>query len=255
MSTNQVKHCSQVKRRSARHGFTLVELLVVITIILVLAAIVISVTRKVQQSAQASNRLSDVRQAGSMLLNLATENNGRCSFFAGGNSAWEYRPYLILLKELSLTNSKDYNKNETNRVEVLHWDMKKLPPLLPHWNCRAINFQNVTYPDGTSNKWTQEQITNINDGTKANVKSISLASVSMPGSYPLLIDSSSADGREVFRINEGGGDCVGLRESGGRASAFFFDGSARVMGKADLKKAGFTKAYDNSTTPPKSVTL
>ena len=239
---------------SARRGFTLVELLVVIVIIAVLAGIVLSITRKVQQSAQASTRLSNMRQAGSMLIGVAGDNNGRCSFFAGGNSGWEYRPYLILLKELGLPSHKNYEKDPTLRVEILHWDMKKLPPLLPHWDCRAINFQNVTYPDGTATKWTQESVKNI-DGTTANVKSLSLASVARPNFYPLLIDSSTAIGREIFRINEGGGDCVGLREAGGKASAFLFDGSARHMDRADLKKAGFTKAYDNSTTPPKSLTL
>lgn len=81
------------------------------------------------------------------------------------------------------------------------------------------------------------------------MKSLSPVSVSRPGDYPLLIDSSSADGREIFRIAEGSGDCVGLRESGGKANAFFFDGSARLMDKTDLNKAGFKNAYDNSTTP------
>jgi predicted pyridoxine 5'-phosphate oxidase superfamily flavin-nucleotide-binding protein len=71
-----------------------------------------------------------------------------------------------------------------------------------------------------------------------------------------LIDSSTAIGMEIFRIEEKFGDCVGLREAGGtKASAFLFDGSARHLDKADLKKAGFTKAYDNSTPSPKSVTL
>ena len=185
---------------------------------------------------------------------MAGENNGRCSFYAGGNSGWEYRPYLILLREVGLTSQKNYNVNEANRVEIMHWDVKKLRPVLPHWNCRGINFQNVTYPDGTTTKWTQEAVKNI-DGTTANVKTLSLASVARPDLYPLLIDSSSADGREIFRIEEKLGDCVGLRETGGKASAFLFDGSARHMDKADLKKAGFTKAYDNSTTPPKSLTL
>lgn len=240
--------------QSSRRGFTLMEVLVVIVIMAALAVVVFSVTRKIQQSAQGSNRLSNMRQAGSLLLGIANDHNGRCSFYAGGNAGWEYRPYLLLLNELGLTNSKDYDKNPTFRVDIMHWDMKKLPPILPHWNCRAINFQNVTYPDGTATTWTQEAVKNV-DGTTANVKSISMASISRPESYPLLIDSSTADGREIFRINEGNGDCVGLREAGGKASAFMFDGSARLMDKATLKKAGFTKAYDNSSTPPKSLTL
>jgi prepilin-type N-terminal cleavage/methylation domain-containing protein len=241
--------------RPARRGFTLVELLIVIVIIAVLAGITLTITRRVMESAKASNRLSNMRQAGSLLLNLASENNGRCSFYAGGSAGWEYRPYLILLKELGLTSGKNYDVNEVNRVGIMHWDMKKLPPKLPHWNCRGVNFQNVTYPDGTSTRWTQEAVKNI-DGTTANVKFLSLASVARPNLYPLLIDSSTAIGMEIFRIEEKFGDCVGLREAGGtKASAFLFDGSARHLDKADLKKAGFTKAYDNSTPSPKSVTL
>jgi prepilin-type N-terminal cleavage/methylation domain-containing protein len=240
----------QNMNQSSRRGFTLVELLVVIVIIAVLAAVTFSITRKIQQSAQASNRLSNMRQAGSLLLGLAGENNGRCSYFAGGAStAWDYRPYIILRKELNLPD------NNNSYVEIMHWDRKKLPSLMPHWNCRATNFQNVTYPDGTTTKWTEEEYVDPSNTRKANVKSISLAAISRPESYPMLIDSSTASGMEVFRINEGNGDCVGLREAGGKASAFLFDGSARHMDKADLKKAGFTKAYDNSTTPPKSLTL
>jgi hypothetical protein len=88
------------------------------------------------------------------------------------------------------------------------------------------------------------------------VKSLSIAAVARPGSYPLLVDSSRAGGGEIFRIDEGGGDCVGLREAGGtKASAFLFDGSARLMDKADLREAGFSKAIDTSKTPPVSITL
>lgn len=142
-----MKHRLPVMNPSARRGFTLVE---------VLAAIVPSVTRKFQESAHACNRLSNMRQAGSLLLGLAGENNGRCSYFSGGGStAWEYRHYIMIRK------GKDLPDNDDSYVNILHWDFRKLPPLLSHWNCRAINFQNVTYPDGTSTKWTQEKYTNL----------------------------------------------------------------------------------------------
>jgi prepilin-type N-terminal cleavage/methylation domain-containing protein len=254
MNIKLMKTHPQNITRSAHRGFTLVEVLVVMAMIAVLAMVVLTITRRVQQSAQASNRLSNMRQAGSMLLGLASENNGRCSYYAGGSEGWDYRPYLILLKELGLSSGQNYNVNEANRVTMMHWDLKKLPPPLPHWNCRAINFMTVTYPDGTTTRWTEEEIKN-SSGTTARVKSISLASVSRPADYPLLIDSSKADGDEIFRINEANGDCVGLREVGGKASAYFFDGSARLVGKPDLKRFGFKKAYDNSTKPPKAITL
>ncbi|MEO5713762.1 MAG: type II secretion system protein [Luteolibacter sp.] len=241
----------QSRNRSAGRGFTLVELLVVITIIIALAAVVMTVTRKVKEKAQASKHLSDLRQSGAMLLGVASEKNGRCSYFAGGAGNYEFCAYFILSNALDLKAAKPYSEP---LVELMHWDFEKLPPALPHWNCRAVNFQTVIYPDGTQTKWTQESIKDSQDRS-GNVMSISLASVARPESYPLLIDSSTSAGSEIFRINEGNGDCVGLRESGGKAGAFMFDGSARLMDKKDLKNAGFKKAYDNSTKPPKSVTL
>ena len=245
-----MKHPMHPEKAYGRRGFTLVEILVVVVIVAVLAAIVFSVATKVRESAQASNRLSNMRQCGMMLLGIASENNGRCSYFAGGQStAWDHRPYIIIRKQLNLPD------NDNSFVEMMHWDRKKVPSTMPHWNCRATNFHDVTYPDGTSVKWTQEQYVDPYNGRTANLKSISLASIPRPGSYPLLIDSSNSSGSEIFRINEGSNELVGLRESGGRASAFLFDGSAKHMDKAALKKAGFTKAYDNSVSPPKVLTL
>ncbi len=80
------------------------------------------------------------------------------------------------------------------------------------------------------------------------------ASVLRPDAYPFLIDSSTSAGDEIFRILESNGDCVGLRNSG-KANALFLDGSARSLGRPELKKAGFTKAYDNRTRPPRLIPL
>jgi prepilin-type N-terminal cleavage/methylation domain-containing protein len=232
-----------------RRGFTLVELLVVIVIIAALAAVVIGVTMRVRQSAHATTRLSNMRQAGALLLGIAADRNGRCSYFSGGTGNFEYRHYLMVRNELGRTDNFI--------IEIMHWDSKKRPPSKgnEHWNCRAINFKNVTYPDGTSTRWINESVKDGADRS-GTVKSLSIAAVARPGSYPLLVDSSRAGGGEIFRIDEGGGDCVGLREAGGtKASAFLFDGSARLMDKADLREAGFSKAIDTSKTPPVSITL
>ena len=243
--------CRRIQALPSRRGFTLVELLVVIVIIAALAAIVITFTRRVQQSAQASTRLSNIRQAGTVLLGIAADRNGRCAYFSGGNGNFAYRHYLMARNELGQSGSG-------NRIlEIMHWDSKKRPPSKgnEHWNCRAINFKNVTYPDGTSTRWTQESVKD-GSGSSGHVKSLSIAAVARPNSYPLLIDSARAGGGEIFRIDEGNGDFVGLREGGGtKASAFFFDGSARHMDKTELRQAGFRKAIDTSKKPPVEVNL
>lgn len=189
-----------------------------------------------------------MRQSGIALLSIAADNNGRCSYFAGGNGNFGRRPYIMIRDHLG-----NYNQNV---VEMMHWDIKKRPPTNnPHWNCRAVNFLDVTYPDGTSTSWATLNMVDP-AGRSGVVNSLSIAAVARPNSYPLLIDSSRAGGAEIFRIDERRGDFVGLREAEGtKASAFFFDGSARHMDKSDLRKAGFTKAIDNSATPPELVDL
>jgi len=63
-------------RRSPCHGFTLVELLVTITIIIVLASLSFSITGKIRASAQQTTLLSAMRQIGIANVGYSAENNG-----------------------------------------------------------------------------------------------------------------------------------------------------------------------------------
>lgn len=234
-----------MKKSIKRNGFTLTELLVVITIILALASVVFTVTRNLKDRAGAAKRLSEVRQAGSILLTKANETNGRCQLFSGGSGSFDFRSYYIIKTELGM------EINDTNEADIMFWDSKKLSPKLPAWNCRAVNFKNV--PDLNA-VWKTESIKD-SQGRSANVASLIIGDVTRPGAYPLMIDSSKSSGDETFRINEGIGDCVGLREVGKKANAFILDGSVRSMGLSELRAAGFTKAYDNSSVPPKPISL
>ena len=228
-----------------RNGFTLTELLVVITIIVVLAGITFTATSNLKERAGAAKRISDVRQAGAILLAKAGDTSGRCQIFSGGSGSFDFRSYYIVKTGLGLDI---YGSIET---DIMSWDRKKLPPTLPAWNCRAVNFKNV--PDFNA-VWTSTSIKD-SQGRNANVASLNIGSVTRPGAYPLIIDSSTSSGAETFRINEGNGDCVGLREAEMKANAFMLDGSVRSMGIGELKTAGFTKAYDNSSSPPKLISL
>ncbi len=60
----------------ARHGFTLVELLVVIAIIALLAALLLPSLNKARQKAQAANSLSQLRQIQLANSMYASDNNG-----------------------------------------------------------------------------------------------------------------------------------------------------------------------------------
>ncbi len=62
--------------RKSRSGFTLVELLVVIVIIAVLAAVTFTVTKRVKDQAIAATDSGKFRQVGVALSSIAQENNG-----------------------------------------------------------------------------------------------------------------------------------------------------------------------------------
>jgi prepilin-type N-terminal cleavage/methylation domain-containing protein/prepilin-type processing-associated H-X9-DG protein len=60
----------------ARRGFTLVELLVVVTIIAILVALSVVAVGKVRERAQAANATTALRQVGMAQVSYASENNG-----------------------------------------------------------------------------------------------------------------------------------------------------------------------------------
>jgi prepilin-type N-terminal cleavage/methylation domain-containing protein len=93
-----------------RHGFTLVELLVTITIIVVLAALVFAVTGRVRNSAQQVNSINSLRQVGIAQVAYAAENFGAINAvrdpgeapYEGGGKGWvsnsfwgRMQPYLF----------------------------------------------------------------------------------------------------------------------------------------------------------------
>ena len=118
--------CRRIQALPVRRGFTLVELLVVIVII---AAVLIGVITRVQQFAQASTRLSNMRQAGSLLLGIAAERNGPCSYFSGGNGNFAYRPYVFGYQALDLSVHSVWGGQVSRewghlpRITDIEWDL------------------------------------------------------------------------------------------------------------------------------------
>lgn len=89
------------KKSTRRSAFTLIELLTVIAIIGILAAIIIPTVGKVRQSARAAACLSNLRQVGAAQLLYADENKGFLvpiddPAHPGGRKFWRYllTPYL-----------------------------------------------------------------------------------------------------------------------------------------------------------------
>ncbi|EIQ01258.1 prepilin-type N-terminal cleavage/methylation domain-containing protein [Opitutaceae bacterium TAV1] len=92
-----------------RSGFTLVELLTVIAIIGILAAIIIPTVGRVRQSARAATCLSNIRQSGMAVLLYAESNRGKLPGLAN--------PYWDLAALRQVTEIKDVSKfDSTNSI-------------------------------------------------------------------------------------------------------------------------------------------
>lgn len=92
--------------RLAEKGFTLVELLAVIAIVGVLAAIVITSVSKVRESANSSACLSNLRQIASAATLYSSDNKGRLVPIANGTGASDAYTWRGLLMPY-LGNSPD----------------------------------------------------------------------------------------------------------------------------------------------------
>lgn len=106
------ENLKSIPKGNPHHGFTLVELLVSITIIIVLAALVFTVTGKIRANAQQANAVAALRQIGIAHVAYASENNGAINImrdagevgsgYEGGGNAWvsntfwgRAQPYLF----------------------------------------------------------------------------------------------------------------------------------------------------------------
>lgn len=82
----------EISRRPG--GFTLVEVLVVITITAVLAAIVMVMTQRIRSSAYQANALSSLRQVGVFHVGYASENSGDINTLRWPGDPKEGKPYV-----------------------------------------------------------------------------------------------------------------------------------------------------------------
>ena len=114
-----------------RKGFTLVELLVTITIVLVLAAMIMVVTSKIRSSAQQANAMSSLRQVASFNTAYATENNGDINTLRwvgdpkeGGGGSWVKNSFWgrlqpFLFPDATATNQKKLKTELDQRLDQL----------------------------------------------------------------------------------------------------------------------------------------
>ena len=229
-------------------AFTLVELLVVITIVIVLAALAFTMLRRGKTAAERASCINRLRQVANMLISSATDNGGRLQVIRDGSGEFDFLPYFIVRDQLELP-AEPFEAHYSRLRDVMFCPSAPEPEQkTAHLHTYGVNFA----PNVRAGVTWKDELVEDSEGRTGTLATLPLASVSGPSNYPLVADSCQSNGQQTFRILDA--DRIGLRH-GGRANAAFLDGSARSLGQEDLGKLGFKDAYDTSTKPPEVVDL
>lgn len=201
-----------------RNAFTLIELLTVIAIIGILAAILIPVVGRVRDSANTAKCASHLRSTTTSMISHIYENDGVLYTMAGGSGTTGYMWTTVLRNEgyYEGGNAKGLPAEAIlcpvgNYRDPGHgWDGFGLNLFDPNGNPIGRD------PTGK----TVLYVRNFND---SNVTA---------SRYILMADSIRSDGLQIFRLAQnkasGNGD-LALRH-GGRANIGFFDGHVELVG-------------------------
>lgn len=107
------------KNQNLDRGFTLVELLVVITIIAVLAGLVIAITRNIRAKAYQANAMSSLRQVAAFSIAYSIENTGDINTLRyvgdpkeGGGGAWVKNSFWGRLQPYLFPDATSTNQNK-----------------------------------------------------------------------------------------------------------------------------------------------
>ncbi len=227
-------HCQTVgtsRGQCDRSAFTLIELLTVIAIIGILAAILIPVLSSVREQARSSVCRSNLRQGVLALTMMLQDNEGQITVFRSGSGAG---------RMMWSTQLVDGGYIDGGAREIFFCP-SNAPSLEEQfegpWMWRTYGIR--VFGSGQSfnpeeNPGGQHYRLNVN-------------SVDIPSRFFLLADSGEPSGkRQRFRISTQharGMDGIHMLH-GGRANMAFLDGHVEGAGRERLRDLGFSSAFD-----------
>lgn len=219
-------------------GFTLVEMLVTISIIVLLAALSIIGITKAKEAAQRSGSAANLRQLGVTMIAFTADNNGFLPATRKSNGTyWPEQVWASLessqtyLRPGTRNRPIDSTKNDGDGYFALADNAALTPQKKPiRWNY-VINGGAAALP------FSEVAATDALPATMARGLSRPLMEISDPSKTIMF-----AEGNGAFWINgEAKTNCNRIRKwSNGKSNILWFDGSVQALSPKELRPEHFT---------------
>ncbi len=229
--------------RTQSSAFTLIELLTVIAIIGILAAIMIPVVSTVRESARAAQCTSNIRESGNALIALALENDGVLQVFHRGGRGSDGLTWANQVEQSGLTGAREifFCPSAEHGLTDLYAHEGNPDSGSWAWRTYGMNMVDEVYGQAIDGS---DLPRGFGEPVPVNQWRINIDNVRDPSHYWFLADSiyNSPDiWRPRFRIDErgpGGRGSLHLRHPGDRANVFFLDGHVESADAARLAQLG-----------------
>jgi general secretion pathway protein G len=213
-----------------RQAFTLIELLTVIAIIGILAAILIPVVGRVRDSARNVQCISNIRECGNAIQIMLSESDHQLRTFGSGAGNAGVPRWPQQVANLGIVGREVFYcpNGETGIVDIYNagtWDWR-------------VGYGLNMIPGGFG---SSQRV--FGAGADQYVMNFNL--IEDPTRYILLADSADGNGISRFRLDRatvGGSGSIHLRHQN-RANIYFLDGHAESAGPARLGELGLTSGY------------
>lgn len=176
-------------------GFTLVELLVVITIIVVLAAIGFPTISKMRASADRTKCIEQLKMWGVAMGGFAADNDGRINWEhwpSVSNSELSCSPYVRYWSGAEVNFNSDGSPGGNDDAFAIHRQMRRCPGIKVPANTYPVHYATIQ-PSGVAKVGLGGRI----DGKKSDY---SLSKISDPSRFLLMIETMEPSGSTGYSL-------------------------------------------------------